>query len=85
MKRTLSLALAVFCCLWFLVATERRAYAYVDPGSGLLALQSFAAGLAAAAYYMRRRIGAMFGRVKRAAEPAEMANPAREGAKRNAA
>ncbi len=34
--------------------------AYVDPGSGLLALQSIGSMLAAAAFFMRRRIMGLF-------------------------
>jgi hypothetical protein len=51
----------VFCCICLVVATERRAYAYVDPGSGLLALQSIASVAAAVGYFMRRRIAGLFG------------------------
>jgi len=60
MKRLISLFLTVCICLCVLVGTEGRALAYVDPGSGLLALQSGASMLAAAAYFMRRRIAAFF-------------------------
>ena len=66
MKRLISLSLAIFTCLCLFVATERQALAYVDPGSGLLALQSAASMLAAAAYFMRRRIMAFFGSKKKA-------------------
>jgi hypothetical protein len=34
---------------------------YVDPGSGLLALQSAASVMAAAAFFLRRKIRAVFG------------------------
>ncbi|WP_182275774.1 hypothetical protein [Granulicella sp. 5B5] len=85
MKRLLSLTLAIFCCLCLAVATERRAYAYVDPGSGLLALQSIAAGLAAAAYYMRRRIAALFGRGKTTAKTVVLPTAKQEDSNRNVA
>jgi hypothetical protein len=62
MKRFISLSLAVFSCLCLALATERHALAYIDPGTGFVALQSFFAGLAAFGYFMRRRIGALFGR-----------------------
>ncbi len=64
MKRFLNFSLATFCCLCLLMATEHRAYAYVDPGSGLLAIQSLFAALGAAGYFLRRRIGTLFGRKK---------------------
>jgi hypothetical protein len=63
MKRLLSFALGCLVCVCVLVATEQRAMAmYVDPGSGLLALQSAASLLAAAAFFLRRKIRALFGR-----------------------
>jgi len=62
MKRLISLSLAVFTCACLLLATEHRAYAYIDPGTGLLALQSVGAALATASYFMRRRIMALFGK-----------------------
>ena len=64
MKRLVSLALTVFMFVCLLLATERRAMAYVDPGSGLLALQSIASMMAAAAFFLRRRIMGLFTRKK---------------------
>jgi hypothetical protein len=64
MKRLISSFLAVFTCACLLLATERRAMAYVDPGSGLLALQSIASMMAAAAFFLRRRIMGLFTRKK---------------------
>jgi len=54
-----------------MLATERRALAYVDPGSGLLALQSIGSMLAAAGFFMRRRIMGLFNKKK----PLESADP----------
>ena len=64
MKRFVSACLAVFTCICLLLATERRALAYVDPGTGLLALQSAAAGMATAAYLLRKRILGLFSKKK---------------------
>ena len=64
LKRLISLSLSVFTCLCLMLATERRAMAYVDPGSGLLALQSIASMMAAAAFFLRRRIMGLFTRKK---------------------
>ena len=62
MKRLLSFALGCVVCVCLLIATEQRAMAmYVDPGSGLLALQSAASVMAAAAFFLRRKIRAVFG------------------------
>jgi hypothetical protein len=71
MKRFLSISLAVFCCFCLFVASEHRAYAYVDPGSGLLAIQSMFAALGAAGYFLRRRLAGIFGRKKPMAEVVE--------------
>jgi len=64
MKRLISSFLAVVACAFLLLATERRAMAYVDPGSGLLALQSIASMAAAAVFFLRRRIMKLFTRNK---------------------
>lgn len=68
MKSFLSFSLAAFCCMCFVMASEHRAYAYVDPGSGLLAIQSMFAALGAAGYFLRRRIAGLFGRKKPVAQ-----------------
>ena len=60
MKRLISFALTLFCCLCLMLATERRAMAYVDPGSGLLALQSIGSILAAVGFFLRRHIKRLF-------------------------
>ncbi len=41
---------------------ERPAYAYVDPGSGLLAIQAAGSALIATGWYLRRKIYALFHR-----------------------
>jgi len=69
MKRLISSLLAVFIAFCLLIGTERRAWGYVDPGSGLIALQTFFSVVAAYAYFIRRRIRAFFQR-KKGPEPA---------------
>jgi hypothetical protein len=64
MKRIVSFCVSVFVCACLLLATERPAKAYVDPGSGLLVLQSAASVVAAAAYFLRRRIVGLFTKKK---------------------
>ncbi len=64
MKRMISLSLSLVTCLGLLLATERRALAYIDPGQGLLFVQSIGAAVAAAAYFLRSRILALFGKKK---------------------
>jgi hypothetical protein len=65
MKRFTSLFLSVVIVLCLLVGSERRAWGYVDPGSGLLALQTAASALAASTYLMRRYIRNLFTRGKK--------------------
>ena len=64
MKRVLSFALGVFITLCMIVGSERRAWGYVDPGTGFIALQGIASVAAAYAYYVRRRIRSFFSRKK---------------------
>lgn len=64
MKHLISVSLTLFCCFCLMLATERRAMAYVDPGTGLLAIQSIASMLAAAAFFLRRRIMGLFNKKK---------------------
>ena len=75
MKRFLSISLAIFSCLCLVVATERRAYAYVDPGSGFMALQAIASVTAAAGYFLRTRIKALFTRNKAKPEKPTLVMP----------
>ncbi len=84
MKRLISVSLTVFCCFSLMLATERRAMAYVDPGSGLLALQSIGSILAAAGFFMRRRIMGLFNKKKPLAS-AESRVTVRKEDSRNAA
>jgi hypothetical protein len=84
MKRLISVSLTVFFCFCLMLATERRAMAYVDPGSGLLALQSIGSMLAAAAFFLRRRIMGLFNKKKPLASAAARVTVRKEDS-RNAA
>ena len=64
MKRFFSVSLAILMTLCLIVGSERRAWGYVDPGSGLIALQTIASVVAAYAYIVRRRIREFFTRKK---------------------
>jgi hypothetical protein len=81
MKRAASIGLAVFCCVCLAVGSEQRAYAYVDPGSGLMVIQSAASVAAAVGYFFRRKIKDLFGG-KQKSEVAETPAPVRSPAKR---
>ncbi|MBW4038133.1 MAG: hypothetical protein HIU91_04510 [Acidobacteria bacterium] len=78
MKRILPVFVSIVTCVCLLLATERRAMAYVDPGSGLLALQSIASMFAAAAFFLRRRIMAVFSRKKPVTNTPSPVSPRKE-------
>jgi hypothetical protein len=80
MKRLASMTLAVLVVFCVAVASERRAYAYVDPGSGLLVIQSAASVAAAVGYFFRRKIKTLFG--GGASKPEAVEAAAAEPAKR---
>jgi len=87
MKRFLPISLSLLTCIGLALATERRAHAYIDPGQGLLFVQSIGAAIAAGAYFLRSRILALFGKKKpvpAAAVPVSTI-PAQKGDARNAA
>jgi hypothetical protein len=62
MKSFISASLAVLIVLCALVATDRQAWGYMDPGSGLLTIQTIASTVAASAYFLRRRLHSLFSR-----------------------
>jgi hypothetical protein len=86
---SVSFSLSVAFCLCLLLATERRAMAYVDPGQGLIALQSIGAVMAASVFYLRRRILSLFGKSQPAAKKPVVNGPVpvsvQKGNSRNAA
>lgn len=62
MNRFLSFSLSLFIGICLVFASEHQAWGYVDPGSGLLAMQSIASVLAAAGFFLRRQIRSLFHR-----------------------
>jgi hypothetical protein len=68
MKQLTYLTLTVFSFLCLLIATEPHAYAYIDPGSGFVALQTLASVMAACGFFFRTKIARLFGRDKQAEE-----------------
>ena len=50
----------LLCIVALNFAVERPAYAYVDPGSGLLLLQNVGAVVTGLLFFFRRRIKALF-------------------------
>ena len=57
---------------------ERPAYAYADPGTGLLAIQAFGSILVAAGWYLRRKIYALVHRGAPGRDDSEGLTAARE-------
>lgn len=53
---------------------ERPAYAYADPGTGLLAIQAAGSALVATGWYLRRKIYALFRRDAPPERPADAAD-----------
>jgi hypothetical protein len=80
MRLKLSYALVTIALLVCLsLSLERKAYAYVDPGSGLLLLQGVGTVLTGILFTLRRRIKALFTRSKPAEDRAtESTAPATE-------
>jgi len=82
LKRLVLFSFSVFIGVCLILASERRAWGYVDPGSGLLALQTIGSLLAGLGYFLRRRIRKLFPRrhESRIAAPAAAERTARKAA-----
>ena len=77
MKRTLYAPVLLRCCFLvlgaaqiatLLIAFERPAQAYVDPGSGFVFLQVAGSMFAGAVYYLRHRLRRIFGSSRQSAQ-----------------
>ena len=62
MKSVLSILSVLLIVLGAALLFERPAYAYADPGTGLLAIQAAGSALVAAGWYLRRKIYLLFHR-----------------------
>jgi hypothetical protein len=62
LKKLVLFSLSVLIGVCLIVGSERRAWGYVDPGSGLLALQTLGSLFAGLGYFLRRRIRKLFTR-----------------------
>jgi hypothetical protein len=56
MRRVALFLLACGAIIGLLIASERPAYAYVDPGSGLFLVQGIGTFIAGIFFYIRRRL-----------------------------
>jgi hypothetical protein len=75
-----SLLLGALQIAALLVACERPAQAYVDPGSGFVFLQVAGSMLAGTIYYMRRRLRQMISSMRKPAPTARSAGTSTEAA-----
>jgi len=62
MKTLLGLFSIVLLVAGAAMLFERPAYAYADPGTGLLAIQAVGSALVATGWYLRRKISALLHR-----------------------
>ena len=56
MKKLLEIASVALILLGAALLFERPAYAYADPGTGLLAIQAVGSALVASGWYLRKKI-----------------------------
>jgi O-antigen/teichoic acid export membrane protein len=62
-----------------LILFEQPAYAYADPGTGLLAIQAVGSAIVASGWYLRRKIYALFNRGGKAQQEADVTPAVEEG------
>jgi hypothetical protein len=62
MKKLLQISPIFVIFAGLVLLFELPAYAYADPGTGLLAIQALGSALVASGWYLRRRIRAIFSR-----------------------
>jgi hypothetical protein len=67
MRKLLQVVPSVLFFWGALLVFQQRAYAYTDPGTGLLAVQAVGSVLVAAGWYLRRKIYSLFHRSDKAA------------------
>ena len=60
MHRVIAVATTVLILLFVLVASERPACAYVDPGTGFVAVQAISSLFAGFLFVFRRRVRSLF-------------------------
>jgi hypothetical protein len=79
MRKLLQVISIVLFVAGALVLFQRPAYAYADPGTGLLAIQAAGSALVATGWYLRRKIRALFDRDNASALRAEPLPGPKEG------
>jgi O-antigen/teichoic acid export membrane protein len=69
MKRLLQIVPSILILVGALMVFQQCAYAYTDPGTGLLAVQAVGSVVVAAGWYLRRKIYSLFHRGKELKHP----------------
>ncbi|MGD0912228.1 MAG: hypothetical protein ABR928_10040 [Terracidiphilus sp.] len=77
--RLLKILPLLLIVLGAVILVERPAYAYADPGTGLLAIQAAGSALVAAGWYLRRKIYSLFNKGGAAVKEADAAPAVGEG------
>jgi hypothetical protein len=78
MKKLLTIISVALVVLGALILSERPAYGYTDPGTGLLAIQAAGSAIVAAGWYLRRKIYALFHRGQKSEERPQEFSAAKE-------
>ena len=72
MRKLLQISPILLIVAGAMLLSERPAYAYADPGTGLLAIQAVGSALVASGWYLRKRIHSLLHRDSASSrEPAE--------------
>lgn len=79
MRRLLQAISLVLMVVGAILLFQRPAYAYADPGTGLLAIQALGSTLIAAGWYLRRKIHALFRRGAPAGSDPELCDGGKNG------
>lgn len=79
MRRLLQAISLVLMVAGAILLFQRPAYAYADPGTGLLAIQALGSSLIAAGWYLRRKIHALFRREARTGPQPEICDGEKSG------
>ena len=72
MGKLLQILAIVLMLVGAVILVEQPAYAYTDPGTGLLAIQAAGSALVATGWYLRRKIYALFHRGPAKDSPEDM-------------
>jgi hypothetical protein len=78
MKKLLEIASVALMVFGAALLFERPAYAYADPGTGLLAIQAVGSALVASGWYLRKKIYSMLHRGVMTRQPVDELSATKE-------